>query len=112
MPDKITREWSDYPDSKAWLDDVAENMVPKMMDSVMVMSLVTDSEPDVKFAVEIGMAILLNKPLLAVVIKGSVVPPKLRLIADEIVEVDLDTKDGKQALQDAMSRITKSLEDE
>jgi hypothetical protein len=102
---KDPRDWSDYPDAKAWIADVLEHMVPKMQDSAMVMSLVTSSKPDVKFAVEIGMAILLDKPIIAVVTPGSTVPPKLALIADEIVEVDLSSADAGAKMQAAMARL-------
>jgi nucleoside 2-deoxyribosyltransferase len=39
----------------------------------------------VKFAVELGFAIMLNKPIIAVLQPGGTLPDKLRLVADEIV---------------------------
>ena len=50
---------------------------------------------DVKFAVELGAAIMLDKPILAIVPLGTKIPRKFRLIADEIIEADLDTTSGQ-----------------
>ncbi len=73
-----------------------EHTVKAMAESAYVMSLVPDSkEVDVKFAVELGLAILLDKPILAVVQPGVHVPDRLRQVADAVIVTDLDTEDGK-----------------
>jgi len=54
--------------------------------SSCVISMVT--EPlDAKFAMELGLAIILDKPILAVVTPGATVPRKLRQVADEVVQL-------------------------
>lgn len=82
-----------------WEDFVTyhrENTVKAMAESAYVMSLVPDADKvDVKFAVELGLAIMLDKPLLAVVQPGVNIPDRLRQVADAIIVVDLDTEDGK-----------------
>lgn len=96
-----------------WDDFVAyhrEHTVKEMAKSAYVMSLVPDAEHvDVKFAVELGLAIMLNKPLLAVVQPGTAIPDRLRQVADAIIVVDLDTEAGKaeaaHAIKDFMERI-------
>ncbi|MCC7423798.1 MAG: hypothetical protein IT428_26330 [Planctomycetaceae bacterium] len=45
---------------------------------------------DAKIAVELGAAILLDKPIIVAVVRGTEVPEKLRRLADSIVEVDPD----------------------
>lgn len=74
-------------------------------ESSAFMSLVPEGEGDVQFWAQLGCAIMLDKPILAVAIRGRDVPPKLRLLADEIVRADIDTEDGKQAIIDALDRL-------
>jgi hypothetical protein len=75
-----------------------EHTVRGMAGSAFVMSLVPDGEPDIKFATELGLAIMLDKPLLAVVMPGRKVPSGLRRVAREIVEADVDTEAGRARL--------------
>jgi hypothetical protein len=67
-----------------------EDLVPKMAESAITVSLVPEGETDIKFALELGLAIMLDKPILAVVRPGSKVPERLVRAADLIVEVDMD----------------------
>jgi hypothetical protein len=73
-------------------------MLPKLIDSAIMLSLVPDTNGDVKFWVELGAAIMYDKPIVAVVTPGRVVPRKLREVADEVVEVDVTTGEGQQRL--------------
>lgn len=81
--------WND-PATKRWARRVIDDLVPKMRNTGAVISLVPATETDVKFAVELGFAIMLGKPIIAVVRPGTQVPPKLVLVADEIVELGAD----------------------
>jgi hypothetical protein len=72
--------WSEY--AKHVLDEI----VPMMRDSAVVCSLVPEGEADVKFAVELGMALMLDKPIVLLVHSGVPVPARLARAADEIVE--------------------------
>jgi hypothetical protein len=71
-----------------------------MAESAFVMSLVPGGEPDLKFAVELGLAIMLDKPVIAVAFAGLDVPPGLRRVAHAVIELehDLDTEAGQQEL--------------
>lgn len=80
-----TNDWANDPEFAKWAEDVIIGMAPKMAESAFVVSLVSPGKGDVKFWVELGASIMMNKPILAVVLKGAEVPPKLRLVADEIV---------------------------
>lgn len=71
------------------------------MESAYVLQLVPsadEEEVDVKFAVELGLCILLNKPIIAVVMDDRPVPPKLLLIADKVIYADIDTEAGRAKL--------------
>lgn len=79
--------------SKGWKEfeeHVRTITVPKMRDSstVLLISPAMDSKFDVQFAVQIGAAVLLEKPLLVIAMTGRPVPPKLERIADRIIYTD------------------------
>lgn len=77
--------WND-PAAKRWIHHVLDEMEPKMASSAVVVSMVPeDREGDVKFWVELGASIMLGKPIIALVLGDREVPPKLALIADEVV---------------------------
>lgn len=71
--------------ARAWADDVSARLVPRMKASEAVATVFT-GRVDVKLAVETGVAVLLDKPLILVVPPGVKIPDKLVRIADRIVE--------------------------
>lgn len=83
--------WDD-PDTKRWMEDVRQNLIPKMRDSRVIASIVpsTPEDTDIKFAVELGIAIMMDKPIIAIVRPGTKVPDKLVMVADRIIEGDLN----------------------
>lgn len=88
---------------------VMEGLVPKVAGSAVCVSIVPDDEDnyvDAKFCVELGVMIMLDKPILALVHPGTKVPEKLKLVADEILEVDLATSEGQQALAKKLKEFT------
>lgn len=88
-----------------------ENTVRQMEDSAFVTSLVPSGETDVKFALELGLSIMLDKPILAICAPGQTVPPKLALVADEIIEADVDVDEDREkvalAIKDFMAAHVK-----
>jgi hypothetical protein len=77
--------WQD-PSVERWVQHVVDEMVPKMRSSAAAIHLVPEStEIDVKFCVELGAAIMLDKPIIAVALGRRQVPAKLAAIADDIV---------------------------
>ena len=99
LDDEQRREWD------AFVEHVRKDAVTKIADSAFVISLVPD-HVDVKFAVELGLAIMLDKPIIAVTMPGADVPPKLRQIADEVIAVDIDIEEGRRRLAAVIDRIT------
>ena len=106
----------DDPQFKAWAKDVRDNLLPKVEKSAYAMTLVPRGDTDIKFAVELGVSIMMDKPILAITHPGVRIPEKLRLVADEIVEVDLTSAHDSagrelaaQALKAAADRITARL---
>jgi hypothetical protein len=82
-----------------------EDAMVKIMESAFVMSLVPRGEPDIKFCVELGLAIMLDKPIVAVVMPGAEVPERLRLVADEIIEADLDLAEGRELIASRLREL-------
>lgn len=76
--------WDD-PEAQAWAKDVVENLVPKLSSSAANVTLYSGAV-DVKLAVELGMTMLLDKPICLVIKPGTVVPDHLVRVADKIVE--------------------------
>ena len=75
-----------------WADTMRARLIPKMRDSASVLMIAPDMNTsfDIEFALQIGASILLEKPLILLVHQGRSIPPKLRAIADRIIETDLD----------------------
>lgn len=103
------RGWNLNPDEQsqwnAFVEHFRREQLRGISESAVFMTLVPDEEGDVQFWAQLGCAIMLNKPILAVSIEGRNVPPKLRRIADEVVEADIDTEIGKNAILAALERI-------
>lgn len=102
--------WKD-PTLAAWAKHVIKDMVPAMEDSAFVISLTPVSgEGDIKYWVELGASIMMDKPLLVVAMPGVAPPAKLMAIADEIVYLPAGvTPDGSVELAHAITRITEKL---
>jgi hypothetical protein len=101
-------DWDRDPAAKAWIRNVLEDMVPKMEDSVVVMSLVPTSrgEGDVKYWVELGASIMMDKPILTIVMNDEPIPPKLELVSDEIVRLPQGVQpDSSEELAAALKRL-------
>lgn len=108
------RDPYDDPAFRRYAKRVKQELIPKMQDSKVVMSLLPEGEVDVKFAVELGISIMLDKPIIALVVPGVKVPDKLVRIADAIVEADLSSEEGRErtaaAIKAAMERIDAARE--
>lgn len=74
--------------------------------SKVVVSVVPEGEVDMKFAVELGASIMLDKPIVAMIRPGTKIPKKLALVVDEWVEFDAsNVADSQQRLQEALKRL-------
>lgn len=101
--------WSD-PDAQEWIAHVRKTLVPMLEGSSISCMLGPDiGNADVKFAVELGMSILLDKPILVIALPGRKVPDKLRMIADDIVYCDPGTSEGQKDLYEAIEGMHQRL---
>jgi len=97
MKNKITAkppraDTFDSDEFRHWADDMRARLIPKMRGSASVLMIAPKMEEkfDIEFALQIGASILLEKPLILLVDRKRNIPPKLRAIADRIIETDLN----------------------
>ncbi|MBO0743602.1 MAG: hypothetical protein J2P43_01190 [Candidatus Dormibacteraeota bacterium] len=100
-------EWLNDPDARSWGRSVLDELLPTLRDSACTVSIVPDSAGlgDVKFAVELGLSIMLDKPIILAVVPGRELPDRLVRVADEIVEFDGDDPETMRRLHDAIGRV-------
>lgn len=107
----MTSPWDD-PGAQQWLTHVRKTLIPMLDQSAITISLGPDlGNTDIKFAVELGLSILMDKPILVVALPGRTVPDKLRMIADDVVHCDPHTKAGQAELMEAIMAMQERLAD-
>lgn len=100
----MSAEWDDF------VTYHREHTVKNMAKSAYVMSLVPDADKvDVKFAVELGLAIMLDKPIIAMAQPGTRIPPGLTKVATAVIVADLDTEDGKEQAAGQLKHIMSQM---
>jgi hypothetical protein len=92
------------PQWQEWEANVREGLVPMIDQSAYVMTLVPENDPDIKFAVELGLTIMMEKPLIVIAYPGRRVPPKLEQIADHVLRIDED-RPVQEQVQEAMRAV-------
>ena len=98
-------DWTNDPAWDAFVAQVREHTVKQIEGSAAVMQIAPGDEPDIKVAVELGLSILMDKPLIIVALPGRPINDRLARIADEIVYADIDTENGKRDLIAALDRM-------
>lgn len=83
--------------------NVRENLIPKIQDSNIFVSIVPNPENiDIKFAIELGIAIMLNKPIIAAIKPGVKIPEKLSRVVDRFVELSDNINNVAEAIKEAV----------
>lgn len=115
QPESYDAAWQS-PSAKRWVQSVVDDMEPKLAGSAFAMSLLPpdkdgDRTGDVKYWVELGASIMMNKPIIAVVFDDQPIPEKLKLVADEIVRCPRGVDpEATEKLTAAMQRVVKRLD--
>lgn len=92
---------------------VMEGLVPKVDGAAVCVSVVGEGDYaniDPEFCVQLGVMIMLDKPIIAVQMPGAVIPDKLRLVADEIVEADMGTSEGQAHFAERLAAFQERFE--
>lgn len=94
-------------DWREFVERVQSGLIPKLRDSAMTVSLVPLDHDgvDIKFAVELGLSIMYDKPIIAVIDPGTVVPDHLARVADLIIEGPVNAPGFHDRLHDAIDMI-------
>lgn len=108
--DDMSPDILDDPGFQEWAEGAQKLLVPMLQQSAISVSLVPDGPADIKFAVELGLSIMMDKPIIAVVMPGRPVPGHLIRVADVIVEGDMSTAKGREKLQRAIQEAIRRLE--
>ena len=97
---------SDYgPEFDEFAKHVREELIPKIDDCLFTLSIIPSGEVDVKFAMELGVSIMLDKPIVAIVAPGTKVSEKLAKVVDRFVELDLNDPQGRERLAKVVKEI-------
>lgn len=111
-PRDLTDPWQD-PEMLAYMEHARDDLIPKLRDSAMTISLMpTTGGPDIKFATELGLSIMMDKPIVAVVLPGAEVPAALRRAAVAVIEGDMTTDEGRETLKDSILYVMSRLSEE
>jgi hypothetical protein len=82
---------------------VLGELVPMLTGARASISIVPEgNQLDVKYAVELGASIMLEKPIIVLARPGTRVPPALRRVADAIVEADITTEEGRRKMAEVV----------
>ena len=84
--------------------DAKENIVPQMMRSAFVIGAMSE-EPDLALALQIGLSLMLDKPLVLLAPPGLWLAPRLRALADTVVVGDLKEPGVRERLMTAIQKI-------
>lgn len=93
------------PEFKAYATRAMTELVPMMQGSALAVAMVPTGEVDVKFAIELGFMVMMDKPILVLCPPGKHISGKLRAIADEIVESEPGRPEFEELMMAAVRRL-------
>ncbi len=102
-------------ENQDWINHVRDELVPMIRKTQMTISLIPENldKVDLKFAVELGLSVMMDKPIIAVITPGMQVPGQLLRLADHIIEWDGEpTEASKAALFAAIEEVGGGQEEE
>ena len=109
---EIERAWEIDPEWKAYVTHIRESVAPMVEQSAMTISIVPrrPEDVDVKFAVELGLSIMFDKPLIMCVpYADTELPEHLRRVADHIVIGEPGDPEAQAALMAAIDAVGETL---
>jgi hypothetical protein len=106
--EKQDLDFEDYLETvevKNFFERARRDMFPKMQSSAISL-MILGSEPDPKLCMELGAAILFDKPIIALAIKGRPVPELLKRIAAPVIEVeDLSSDEVQKQVREVLASV-------
>lgn len=102
----MSKSFRNHADWRRFVVSVNKDLVPKMAGSSAVIIPMGRDDTDVAFALQVGFAVIMQKPLLLIVPAGFDPPPKLEGIADRIVRADYTSEEGRLRVQKELRDFT------
>ena len=102
---------SEYgPEFDEFVARARRELVPKIEGSQIFVSITPPlkqpkEKVDIKFALELGLAIMYDKPICAVILPGTSIPEKLAKVVDKFVEMDFNDPTQRDRLTDALNEM-------
>src|SRR4051812_46639759 len=105
-PDPHDRAWADYTES------FRREVLPSLLQSAYMVSVAGGVDPDhidLRAATELGLMLLLDKPLMIVVPRGFTVPDALRRAATVVIDdVDMGDPRTQERIVEAVRQLKES----
>lgn len=102
-PDRLSPEERDSWDE--FVEEFRADALQKIDESAFILSLVPREDFDVKFALELGTAIMLGKPIVAVLPPGARIPGNLERVTDKVIRADVETEEGRHRIAEALLEL-------
>lgn len=102
----MSKSFRNHADWRRFVVNVNKDLVPMMARSSAVVIPMGRDDTDVGFALQVGFAVIMEKPLLLIVPEGFDPPPKLEGIADRIIRADYTSEKGRARVQNELRDFT------
>ncbi len=103
----MARDWSDNPGFRRYAKHFLKNVRPEIARSSYFVAIAPQGTcADVQMATEIGMAIMLDKPLIVIAPEGRHVAERLLRIADHVIVGNADTDAGREEIARKLEALT------
>jgi hypothetical protein len=98
--------WAD-PRAQRWLKHVKETVLPMAKSCNAFVSIAPQGEPDIKFCVDLGMGIMLGKPIIVVAMARRDLPSQLWMIAEAVLIGDMNDPAFQERIATAIKGVAK-----
>jgi len=92
-------------DEADWLRQMQRDLLPMIEASNCVATIGPGDHPDAKVAVELGFALLLDKPLVMIRMPDRAIPERLARAADAVIDWSDDSEEMKRRMADALALL-------
>ena len=92
---------------EAWLAENAGEILPRMRASKVCLTVLLPGHVDAFLALQVGMALLLDKPLIIIGVDNAWLPERVRQVADVIIEGSMKDPATAERAKEALRSILK-----
>ena len=86
-------------------DGLAAYVAPKMKQSVFCVAMF-DEHADLFLSLQLGLALVFEKPLVVLALNGTPIPPKVRQVADYVIEGrSMKDEEVRRQFQEAVIQV-------